>query len=170
MAMTGKKTGGKRLQLNTLLSVRTYANGFFRLLGHHEKWRYTDNIMSHGVGSPFLSKECDLLYQTIRRVNLGSKQTSKSIPVMSEDFVRFAATIANCERCAFADYVRRLTDGENFVEATTELCKVVALPITFKVVPELTRASVHRGEVVHLRHNELFPAAVCTHSIGLTST
>ena len=44
--------------------------------------------------------------------------------------------------------------------AVNELVKLLALPEVARLIPELTRASCHRGEVYDLKHHELFISAV----------
>ena len=43
----------------------------------------------------------------------------------------------------------------------------MAWPEFSKLVPEIARASLHRGEVPDLKHNELVPSEVCANSLAL---
>ena len=47
------------------------------------------------------------------------------------------------------------------VKAGLHILKNLVIPGFVKLVPELTRASSHRGEVPDMLHNELYPAEVC---------
>jgi hypothetical protein len=47
------------------------------------------------------------------------------------------------------------------VRAGLHIVRNLAVPSYVKLVPELTRASCHRGEVPDMLHDELYPAEVC---------
>ena len=39
-----------------------------------------------------------------------------------------------------------------------ELCQQLTVPLMVQLIPEIGRASAHRGEVSDLKHNELYPS------------
>ena len=148
----------------------TGAGAFFRELGILEKWAWSNNLLTMGTGSPFLSKDIKQLIDSIRRreVRTGVVK-SMTCPVMSEDYVLFAEKAGTIVGKCFKNFVNEcaaidLSDESNEVDPLELLRSVLAacvLPITFELVPELSRASVHRGEAYAMMHNELYPMNVC---------
>ena len=147
---------------------RLGANGFFRMLGVYDIWTYTNNLMTNGKGSPFLGKEITKFLQSIGRKELKCDSYFKKVnfPIMSRDFCMIALQIAKYECQYVQDFVKKigmLQDDPNHEDESTpstefavveELCKAALIPCTFRLVPEVTRASCLRGEAYDMKRHE----------------
>lgn len=162
------------------LPHRAGANAIFRKLGVTSPWGYTNDLMTCGRGSPFLSKDVSTLLKSIRRreVRSASFVRRPNCPIFSSDYVLFAGKVEKVLLAVYEDTVNKLdwewsdgsgagaTEEDNddscmmLRDVLQEMCKVVVMPLLFQAVPEFTRASSHRGEVYDAKHFEMFPSNV----------
>ena len=128
-----------------------------------------------GKGSPFLSKEVSQFLVAVRRRELRSLTFQKHVshPVLSSDFCKFEVTVSAFISCALEDFITKWNEAEILARddaqgeedsewwglkataAVEELITSTAWPCLVQTLPQLTRASCHRGEAYSIQHQEL---------------
>ena len=147
------------------------ANFFFKQLQIKGEWEFLDSINTKGKGSPVLSQEVRELMKSVMRaekkiIKNGKKPVRQ--PVTSMDTVLFSEKVVGVE----ANHLQLLTDTvkeaintsnskNDLVEAVKQAADTciahLVQPEYTRLVIELTRSSVHRGEAPSLMHGELYP-------------
>ena len=119
-----------------------------------------DNIRQEGKGNGFRSDECDKIMEAVRKFEAKAPPNKPpKYPVFSSDLVNFAITCNELDLTNISNMLEPLWSEEASlaakVEAVYNFIKAAAVYNIFRLIPNLTRTSAHRGEAYNLTSREL---------------